>query len=144
MPTYLMLFSLFLSPLFSQAAIYKWTDSQGKVHYTQEKPKAATSLSKIKVERHAPVDRSTYKKPGDKSEKEPAEKKADEKSTKKKKLSPEKRKRFCSSAKRNLATLRAKAQIKQRDKKGNVRFITEKEKQARIKQAQSFVNKNCR
>lgn len=147
MPTYLILITLLFAPLLGQAAIYKWTDSQGNIHYTQEKPKTAASLDKLKINRHAPVDRSTYKRPGSKTEKELAENKASEKDTdgkKKKKLSPEKKKRFCKSAKRNLATLRAKAQIKQRDKKGNIRFITEKEKQMRIKQAQKFVNKNCR
>jgi len=147
MPAYLILISLLFAPLLSQAAIYKWTDDQGNIHYTQEKPKTATSLNKLKVNRHAPLDRSTYKRPGSKTKDEPAENKTSEKTTddkKKKKMSPAKKKRLCSSARRNLATLRAKAQIKQRDKKGNIRFITEKEKQMRIKQAQKFVNKNCR
>ena len=145
MPVYLILFTMLLTPLLSSAAIYKWTDAQGNVHYSQEKPKSAVGkLDKLRVNHHAPVDRSTYKRPGSNDLKTKKTEKNTEKKTEKKKLSPKQRAKYCASAKRNLQTLRAKAQIKQRDKKGNVRFITEKEKQARIKQAQDFVRKNCR
>ena len=145
MPVYLIFFTLLFTPLLSSAAIYKWTDTQGKVHYSQEKPKATEGkLDKLKINHHVPVDRSTYKRPGSDDLKAKKPEKNAEKKTKKKKLSPQQRAKYCASAKRNLQTLRAKAQIKQRDKKGNVRFITEKEKQERIKQAQDFVRKNCR
>lgn len=149
MPAYLVLVCLLVAPLLSHAAIYKWTDKAGNIHYSQTKPRTAVNtIDKIKVShQHAPADRSTYKRPGSKTnkdqlKKDQAENKLADK--KQKKLSPQKRKKYCASAKRNLATLRAKAQIKQRDKKGNIRFITDKEKQARIKQARRFMKKHCR
>jgi len=148
MPAYIILISLLFAPLLSQAAIYKWTDGQGNTHYTQEKPKKAAHFNRLKINQDTPVNRSTYKHPGSKTEKELTQKTVPEtkahQKKKKKKMSPAKKRRLCNSAKRNLATLRAKAQIKQRDSQGNIRFITDKEKQARIKQAQTFMHKNCR
>jgi len=148
MPAYLVLVCLLLTPLLGHAAIYKWTDKAGNIHYSQIKPSGAVNkLDRMRVDhQHVPADRSTYKRPGsktdaDKTKKDDPENKPADK--KKKKLSPQQRTKYCASAKRNLATLRAKAQIKQRDKKGNIRFITEKEKQNRIKQARRFMKKNC-
>ena len=54
---------LALTPALAAAAIYKWVDEQGNVQYSSEKPRDAEA-EKVSVNTQPPVDRSTYRKPG--------------------------------------------------------------------------------
>ncbi|MCW9013304.1 MAG: DUF4124 domain-containing protein [Gammaproteobacteria bacterium] len=158
--TFLLACSLIVFPGITQAGIYKWTDEQGNVHYSQEKPKNQ-AVESIKGNYRAPEDRSSYKRPTlglkNKNKTDAAEnnsqnpeqqeqtaqqqKPAEEKTPK---LKPKQKKAGCESARNNLATMQAKGQIRRRDKDGNVSYMSEAEKQARIKRTQEIIKKNCK
>ncbi len=149
----LSLFSLLL--LYStpgMSAIYKWVDEQGNVHYSSERP-ADNSSEKMDVQFHAPKDTSTYKRPGQKEaateqatdEKTPADKPAAEEE--KKPMTAAEKKRLaaaCQQARQQLATMKAKAQVRVRDKDGNTSFLSQQQKESRVKQMQDAVAKKCK
>ena len=149
------------------AAIYKWVDEQGNTHYSQNKPASATKTERIKVSSERPEDTSSYKKPSlnkpeeadpaaegeetadstpqteeekqKQAEQEAAKKAAEEKP----KISKKKKKAGCESARRNLSTMQSRGQIRTKDKDGNYRYMSDAEKQARIKRTQDIIKKNC-
>ena len=51
------------------AAIYKWVDEDGKVHYSETRP-AEQQAKKMHVPTRAPENTSTYKRPSLKTDKE--------------------------------------------------------------------------
>jgi len=55
----------------------------------------------------------------------------------------EKNPEYCTRAKENLATLDSTARIRMRDAQGEVRYLTEEEKQAERKKAQETIKLNC-
>jgi len=131
------------------AGIYKWVDEQGNVHYGQQKP-VDKSVKKMDVQMHAPRDTSSYNRPGNKTGEEGAEdpnaEQAEEKPEKKPETAAEKKRRLaaCAQARKNLATMQASGQIRSKDKDGNVGYLSEPEKQARIKSTRDLVSKHCK
>lgn len=146
---------LTLTPILAQSAIYKWVDEQGNVQYSSEKPKDAEA-EKVRVTTQPPVDRSTYRRPGqdeakaegdakpdakDDKTKTPAEKR---KETAKKAESDKLKKEMCDEARQNLAAIENSARVRIEDDKGEVRYMEEKEVDSRKKSEQERVNKYCK
>lgn len=131
----------------SAGKIYKWTDAEGKVHYGSEKP-VDTAAEKMKVDTgKTGVDRGAkalddLKQAADdeaqrvKEEGIPAQPPVPSLPTKEVK-------RRCQAAKQDLATIQARGQLRERDEKGNTRYVGEEEKQRRIKAAQKQVREYC-
>lgn len=149
---------LTLTPILAQAAIYKWVDEQGNVQYSSEKPKDAEA-EKVRVTTQPPVDRSTYRRPGQDEAKTEGDTKPDAKDAKddKTKTPAEKRKEaakkaesdklkkeMCDEARQNLAAIENSARVRIEDDKGEVRYMEEKEVDSRKKSEQERVNKYCR
>lgn len=134
-------------PFMTQAATYyKSVDENGNIQYTQTKPRE-TNAERIKVNAHAPDNRSSYKRPSLNAGKKSTDKKTDKADAKKepeKKLSKAQIKKGCASARAKLETLNATAQSRQRNAKGEVTFMTNEQKQARIKKIQSLISKHCK
>ena len=144
----------------SHAAIYKWVDEEGNVHYSQEKPTGATNTERMNISGYKPEDTSTYKKPslnkkeegkpdeqakeGEENQQQDPQAAAPKEEDPMKKMDPKKKKQGCESAKNNLATMQARGQIRTRDADGNLRYLTEAEKQARIKKSQDIIKKHCK
>ena len=138
--------------LFSSAAtvagkIYKWTDAEGKVHYGSEKPadadaeKMKVDTSKTGVNRGAAALDDLKQQVDDEAEriKEegiPAEPPVPSLPMK------EVRKR-CQKAKQNLATIQSRGQLRERDANGETRYVSEEEKQRRIKAANQQIREYC-
>ena len=154
--------SLVFISLPAKAGIYKWVDEQGNVHYSQHKPNTRP-VETIQGDFRAPEDRSSYKRPslglkdqgasetdategaeapqqGEAAAQPQPQVQAEET---KPKMKPKKRKAGCESARRNLATMLSRGQIRRRDQDGNVTYMSEKEKQARIKRTRELIKKNC-
>lgn len=149
---------LTLTPILAQAAIYKWVDEQGNVQYSSEKPKDAEA-EKVRVTTQPPVDRSTYRRPGQDEAKAEGDTKPDAKDAKddKTKTPAEKRKEaakkaesdklkkeMCDEARQNLAAIENSARVRIEDDKGEVRYMEEKEVDSRKKSEQERINKYCK
>ena len=50
----------------------------------------------------------------------------------------------CKIYKRNLSTLQNSARIREKDDKGNYRYLTDKEKEQRMMAAEKYIKENCK
>jgi len=130
----------------SIAAIYKWTDAEGNVHYGQQRPKEAPS-QRIKVPQYTPQNTSTYKRPALKTKDENAKKNAEtpeeEKTTE---TAAEKKQRLkdCEQIRQNLSLMEARGRIRSQDKDGNTRYLSQEEKEARMAKSRKTLSKHCK
>ena len=146
---------LALTPTLAAAAIYKWVDEQGNVQYSSEKPRDAEA-EKVRVNTQPPVDRSTYRKPGqddakaddtakkdaeDDKTKTPAEKRAE---YAKKAESDKIKKEMCAEARQTLQTIEGTARVRVEGADGAVSYLNEAEIASRKKSEQDRVNKYCK
>lgn len=128
--------------------IYKWTDADGNVHYGSEKP-ADTEAESIKVDTEKTgvttgadaLDRMIQEDEdkADKIKEEgiPAQPPVPT-------LPMKEVKRRCNQAKQLLAAIDKTGQLRERDEKGNIRYVSEEERQAQIKSAKKMVREYCR
>ena len=138
--------------LFSSAAalagkIYKWTDAEGNVHYGSDKPadsdaeKMKVDTSKTGVDRGAEALDNLKQGVDDdaeriKEEGIPAEPPVPS-------LPMKEVKKRCQNAKQDLATIQARGQLRERDASGEIRYVSDEEKQRRIKAAKQQVREYC-
>lgn len=137
------------------AAVYKWVDAEGNVHYGQQRPSDAQS-EKMDVERYAPDSSSTYKRPGSKTENTGNEQNAEDKpadaskdpdkDAKKPETLEEKKRRLaaCASARKNLATMQSIGRIRSKDESGNLTYMSQEQKEAKMKQLRDMVKQHCK
>lgn len=96
---------LLLAPAVA-AQVYKWTDAQGTVHYSEMPPPQGTAFKRITttgvVEAPPPAPKPVGAEPDDKPQPEQPTSVAD---------TPENRAKLCSSLKANLDTLRSKGPV---------------------------------
>lgn len=131
--------------------IYKWVDEEGKVHYSQQRP-AATASEKMKINAHAPQDSSSYKRPSlnkesdDTAKADKADTKETDKDAPKVESAAEKKRRLaaCTQARQQLATMQAKGQIRSRDKDGNTTYMSQEQKESRMKNIRDAIAKQCK
>ena len=138
----------------SSAGIYKWVDEEGNVHYGERRPTNASS-EKMDVQKYSPKDLSTYQRPGsneEDSEKnaegeqaEDTEKNADEPEKKPESAADKKRRlAACAQAQSNVTRMKSIGRVRSRDKDGNVTYMSQKDKEAKMKQASSLMTKHCK
>jgi len=147
--------TLAISSSICLAGIYKWVDAEGNVHYGQQRP-SDTPSEKMQVQKHAPQDVSTYNRPGSKKSGDQAkdaqaddtEKKpeADAEPEKKKETAAEKKRRLagCAQARNNLSTMESVGRVRSKDKEGNTTYLSQQQKEAKIKQARDLISKHCK
>ncbi len=148
----IMLSAAFLFSTLTFAAIYKWTDEQGNVHYGQQRPVGATS-EKMNVQKHAPENTSTYNRPGSQKDAKNAGKSGNEakpadgqESGKKPETRAEKKKRLaaCEQARKSLKTMVETGRIRAKDKDGNTTYLSQAQKEERMKQSREMLSKHCK
>ena len=134
------------------AAIYKWTDEQGNVHYGQQRPTTATS-EKMNVQQHAPENTSTYNRPGSQKDAKSTDKSGnnakpanEQKAEKKTETKAEKKKRLaaCEQARKSLKTMEEVGRIRAKDKDGNTTFLSQQQKEEKMKQSRKMLSKHCK
>ena len=146
----LMLMLLGTSSITFAGKIYKWVDSEGKVHYG-ERPPGGQQGKQMRVPRAAPRGAAPAPKPADnldatnkflesvaaerKEQKEAADKAAKEKEINDKN---------CSRAKRQVASLKQGGRRFEVDEKGERHYLGDKDIQERLKKAQEAVKKWCK
>ena len=152
-PVLLSIALIYSSPGMSN--IYKWVDEQGNVHYGQQRP-ADASAEKMRVNSHAPRDTSSYKRPSldkkDKSEAaegegDDAEKSAENAAKEKKPMTPAEKKRnkaACEQARAQLSQMQSLGRVRSRDKDGNTTYMSQPQKEARMKKLREAIAKKCK
>ena len=127
--------------------IYKWTDAQGNVHYGSEKP-ADAEAEKMKVDTSTTgVDTGAEALDNLKQQVDDEAERIKEEGIPEKPPVPslpmKEVKKRCQAARQDLATIQSRGQLKERDEKGEVRYVSEEEKQRRIKAAKQQIREYC-
>ena len=138
---------LFSSSAVTAGKIYKWTDAEGKVHYGSQKP-AGAEVEKMKVDTSKTgVDRGAKAlddlKQGVDDEAQRIKEEGIPPEPPVPSLPTKEVKKRCQSARQDLATIQSRGQLRERDEKGNTRYVSDEEKQRRIKAAQKQVREYC-
>lgn len=127
----------------AQAEIYKWTDSKGGVHYS-EQPPAGVKFEKISPRYGAPATPST---PQPKSDPQNDQKKVEQdkqqQDIQRKEEVARIRMQNCETAQRRLIELESRPRIMVTNPDGTAQRLTEEERQARIAEAQELIGKYC-
>ena len=127
--------------------IYKWTDAQGNVHYGSEKP-ADADAEKMKVDTSTTgVDTGAEALDNLKQQADDEAERIKEEGIPEQPPVPslpmKEVKRRCQAARQDLATIQSRGQLRERDEKGEVRYVSDEEKQRRIKTARQQVREYC-
>ncbi len=130
------------------AGIYKWVDDEGNVHYSQQRP-ANTSSERMKVQQYAPKDTSSYKRPSFKSSdtqtaKSPKAEEDEPEEEKETRAEKKQRMADCEQIRNNLASMESRGRIRSKDADGNITYLSDKEKQARITKSKATLSKSCK
>jgi hypothetical protein len=146
--TIILSLSISLTPITSYSAVYKWTDDQGNMHYTQEKP-PATKAKRMKIAPPPKQSGSTYKRPSLKKKEAANNQNTEQSSDKNNKQTEEKvnakdMAASCKSARSALKTLQSSGRTRLKDKDGNISYMTDEQKQKRVKQERDSIAKNCK
>jgi hypothetical protein len=127
--------------------IYKWTDAEGKVHYGSEKPvdadaeKMKVNTSKAGVDTGAEALDNLKQQADDEAERIKEEGIPEQPPVPS--LSMKEVKKRCQAARQDLATIQSRGQLRERDEKGEIRYVADEEKQRRIKAAKRQVREYC-
>ena len=127
--------------------IYKWTDAQGNVHYGSEKP-ADAEAEKMKVDTSTTgVDTGAEALDNIKQQVDDEAERIKEEGIPEQPPVPslpmKEVKKRCQAARQDLATIQSRGQLKERDEKGEVRYVSEEEKQRRINSAKQQIREYC-
>ena len=131
------------------AAIYKWVDDEGKVHYTETRP-PQYEAEKMRVPTRAPENTSTYKRPTLKTNKDAksedgnGEQSEASQKTAEPDIPEDQKAQMCQRARDTLQTLNSSGRVRQRDDEGNITYLSEEEKQARISREKDRISKYCK
>jgi len=141
-PALLLAIALLGTSLGAGAAVYRWTDASGNVHFSQEVPPQGTDAKELRV-RPAPLIGDT---PPPKS---PAKAAGDVPAAKAGTPSPAEsaqqkvmREKNCAIARNNLRVFQRGGRI--RDAKWNIIGLTDKQRQARIAETEKLIKKFCK
>ncbi|MGI9286371.1 MAG: DUF4124 domain-containing protein [Pseudomonadales bacterium] len=127
-----------LLPVSSQAdVVYRWVDNENIVHYSERPPKGIKS-TRIKTSSgsSSAVKKDSLAAPQSEQE---AKRKLAEAST----PNPRKNKEVCERASFNYKLLNERARIKQKDDKGEVRYLSDEEKEEQKKSAKVAMDTYC-
>lgn len=125
---------LLVSPL--QAGLYKWTDEQGNVHYSQ-KPPRDVQYEKMKVDKAPPPSSTASEASSSEGEVAPGSKALADEEARNKEI----RSKNCAAAKQNLRAYSVYRRVK--DETGKIRLVPQEEREEKIKQAKKAVAEFC-
>lgn len=134
-------------PLSVSAAIYKWTDSDGHVHYSQSPPPDGRPAEEIKPPPD-PTDTSSALKDLKAQEQKLDQLRKERLKQRKDKASAEKKaaalKARCDDAHNRLERLQTTVRVFKTDAQGNRVRVPEEERQADLEKARKDIAKYCR
>jgi len=137
---------LFTAILFTsmsiQAEIYKWTDENGRTHYSDKRPDKTVHVDKVKVSTGTAAKQANKPKPNTKEKEQALQKKAETLSKNRGSKTVKKDEAACTAAQNRLSKYTDGARLRINDK-GQMRFLSQKEIQSRRANAEKFIAENC-
>lgn len=132
---------LALSSSVTAAQIYKWVDAEGTTHFGAQPPAGQTAETLSRVA--APPKPSAQPAIGEQAEDPDAQQRDIERKVKQQVATQEaERKRYCETLRTNLAQLENNPRVRVEDN-GEVRRVTEDERQERITETRLKIGENC-
>ncbi|WP_437883719.1 DUF4124 domain-containing protein [Pseudomonas sp. LRF_L74] len=131
-------FLLLLSSTAMAAQVYKWVDAQGNTHFGSQPPEGQQA-SQVNINTSQPKAPAPVPK---KEVEDPAQEVADQKARDANAQQEIERKAFCDRSRETLAQLKATPRLRIEDK-GELRRLTEDERQQRIKEHTAAIKENC-
>lgn len=138
----------FMSAADAGGKYYKWVDDAGVIHYGENPPDASKAQV---VNVHTGVPTGTPATEEDLEKKQAklmggADAVAEEKKEEKAVADENAKviKENCEIYKQNLSALKNSARIREKDAKGEYRYLTEEEKAGRTKAAETYIQENCK
>jgi hypothetical protein len=126
--------------------IYKWVDEHGVVTFgDKEQRPESTPAETVKIDTYVPPAKPPAKE-GDAAK---ATKEAKDAADKQKqaaaepKMSAAEKRKLCTQARGDLSAIQAHGQVREKDAKGNLTYLSEEQKQARIKAANKSIQEYC-
>jgi len=146
-----LLILLMLATTNTFAAISKWVDDQGRVHYSDLPPPPGTQQNILREESNtqdsassSPSDVKTIADREADLKKEKAGKQAEADKAAQKKAAEDARKASCDSARENLRTLQSGVRVMTVNANGEKSYMDDKERQQRIDQANKAISDYCK
>lgn len=138
---------VFITCSFAHAEIHKWVDENGVTHYSEFAPSDSESnIEQVEVEKTPEDADKNYEKMKERYAKDKEledEEKRLEGMDEAQKREYEIMKKNCNLARQNIKVLQNKANRKFKDAKGNVIFYDDKQRAAKVKAAQDYIDNNC-
>lgn len=139
---------LYRAPL-SQAAIYKWVDEKGQVHYGERPAAGSQSAEQVKI--HDITTKPRISKEDleidaiNRREAEEERKKQEALQPKpvEKKISPAEKRRLCKQARDDYAKISSRGRMREINSKGEYTYLSEKQRQQRLAAAKKRQRKYC-
>ncbi len=135
-----------LSSTVMAAQVYKWVDAQGITHFGAQPPEGQETKA-ISTTVAPPPKSNEAAAPASPAlpkavENDPEQKAIDEKVKKEVAVQEAERKKYCENTRTNLAQLQNNPRVREAVN-GEVRKLTEEERQQRIVEMQKGINENC-
>lgn len=124
---------------------YKWVDAAGVVHYGENPPDPSKAqLVNVKVGSSRDEAVKAQEENRAKAEAQGQQAAADAEQNKVSEENAKIVEENCKIYKQNLSALKNSARIREKDEKGEYRYLTDEEKAAREKAAESYIKDNCK
>lgn len=127
----------------ASAAIYKWKDEAGLVHYGSMPPQGANAQKMGVSTAFTPAPSKKAAKPDSKENSTSGEQTAPE-AGKKDKYTQEQHNTLCKNAQKDLATMNKAGRIRVKQDDGSTAVLPDKDRQERIKRMQAMAAKHCK
>jgi len=126
--------------------VYKWVDEHGVVTFgdSEQKPQSAPSET-VKIDTYVPPPKPAAKTDDKDSDGKDGKDTADKQkqAAAEPKMSAAEKRRLCTQARSDLATIQAHGQVRVKDAKGNLSYLTDEQKQARLKATNKNIKEYC-
>lgn len=125
------------------ATMYKWVDDEGNIHYSQTPPVDREASTIAKPRTPPPPPPSTEGEPDATASEGGEELQGDGPTEEEIRAEKERIAQECQRARQWISEIENKPRLRVRDDDGNLRYLSEEERQARLKQAQDYLKKYC-
>lgn len=124
-----------------EAGIYRWTDGHGTIHYTQTPPPSGPY--KVLDGPPPPAHSQAAPAPAGSAPNQPSPPQQQAEKTQSPQLTPEQRDKLCTASRDRLAHLERRPNVLLRTADGQVKRLSEQERQAEIAKTKTLVAKTC-
>ena len=140
-----------ISSFAATGAVYKWVDENGVIHYSDQpvdqkskEIEIRSSISEEKAAKARAESQAKMAKYQQQLENEAKLKKEEQIKLAKDKQAKESLESGCDSAKNQLNLMKQQLRLVETDAQGELKYLSDEERAARVKEATQFIDKNCK